>query len=583
MSNFLRLLWLTPAVLGMSLIGSPASATTTEALTTVSRSNTQVQSQTGILAAIPQPKPTTAAMPIDAIASDSTQLSNQYTTENQGTADIDQVTSVSQLSDVQPTDWAFQALQSLVERYGCIAGYPDGTFKGNRALTRYEFAAGVNACLDRVNELIAAGTTGLATKEDLATLQKLQEEFAAELATLRGRVDALEARATDLEKHQFSTTTKLNAEVIFSLAGAFGGDKAVPSGGVAGSAGEVDDNIAFSDRVRLNFDTSFTGKDRLRTRLEARNTAIFDGGAATRPNLTGTNETRLSYDGDEGNDFRLSKLFYRFPLGSQATVVVDATGGEYYDNLYTFNPSFESSGTGSLSRFGRFNPIYRLGAGGAGATLNYNFGKQLTFSLGYLADEPADPSSDRGLLNGSFAALAQVAFRPSKNLDLGFTYARSYDRGGNVDVTSATGSGFSRRPFGANVATSGDNFSLQAAFKLSPKFTIAGWAGYTNAHRETGLDQSADIWNWAVTLALSDLGKKGNLAGLILGQPPKVTNNDLVTREDDNSSFHVEGLYRYQVNNNISITPGLIVIFNPENNNDNDTTFVGVVRTTFRF
>lgn len=58
-----------------------------------------------------------------------------------------QVTSVSQLSDVQPTDWAFQALQSLVERYGVIAGYPDSTFRGNRALTRYEFAAGLNAPL----------------------------------------------------------------------------------------------------------------------------------------------------------------------------------------------------------------------------------------------------------------------------------------------------------------------------------------------------------------------------------------------------------------------------------------------------
>jgi len=58
---------------------------------------------------------------------------------------IEQVTSVSQLSDVQPTDWAFQSLQSLVERYGCIAGYPDGTYRGNRSLTRYEFAAGLNA------------------------------------------------------------------------------------------------------------------------------------------------------------------------------------------------------------------------------------------------------------------------------------------------------------------------------------------------------------------------------------------------------------------------------------------------------
>ena len=60
-----------------------------------------------------------------------------------------QVTSVSQFSDVYPTDWAYQALANLVETYGCVAGYPDGTFKGNIALTRYEAAALLNACLDR--------------------------------------------------------------------------------------------------------------------------------------------------------------------------------------------------------------------------------------------------------------------------------------------------------------------------------------------------------------------------------------------------------------------------------------------------
>ncbi|MGL5064872.1 MAG: iron uptake porin, partial [Microcoleus sp.] len=81
---------------------------------------------------------------------------------------MSQVTSVSQLSDVQPTDWAFQALQSLVERYGCIVGYPDGTYRGNRALTRYEFAAGVNACLDQVTKLIGASTANFVTKDDLA-------------------------------------------------------------------------------------------------------------------------------------------------------------------------------------------------------------------------------------------------------------------------------------------------------------------------------------------------------------------------------------------------------------------------------
>ncbi len=134
---------------------------------------------------------------------------------------MSQVTSVTQLSDVRPTDWAFQALQSLVERYSCIVGYPDGTYRGNRALTRYEFAAGVNACLDNISKLI--GSTGnLVTRDDLAILQRLQEEFAAELATLRGRVDGLEARTAELEANQFSTTTKLAGEAIFAVSDTFG-------------------------------------------------------------------------------------------------------------------------------------------------------------------------------------------------------------------------------------------------------------------------------------------------------------------------------------------------------------------------
>jgi hypothetical protein len=170
-----------------------------------------------------------------------------------------QVNSVSQLSDVKQTDWAFQALQSLVGRYGCIAGYPDGTYRGNRAMTRYEFAAGLNSCLDRVSELIAAGTTNLITGEDLAIVQKLQAEFATELSVLRGRVDSLDARTAQLEANQFSTTTKLNAEIIV-----------VVTDTSRNSVGDSRDrtNTIVANRGRLNFETSFTGRDMLRTRLE---------------------------------------------------------------------------------------------------------------------------------------------------------------------------------------------------------------------------------------------------------------------------------------------------------------------------
>jgi hypothetical protein len=177
------------------------------------------------------------------------------------------VTSVSQLSDVRPTDWAFTALQSLIERYGCIAGYPDRTFRGNQATSRYEFAAGLNACLDKINEIISAGLADKVGKEDLATLQKLQEEFAAELATLRGRVDALDAKTAKLEAQQFSTTTKLEGQAIAAVSvGTSGSDFLLDSTGTpTTNAGKV--NTTVISRVRLNFKTSFTGEDLLLTRI----------------------------------------------------------------------------------------------------------------------------------------------------------------------------------------------------------------------------------------------------------------------------------------------------------------------------
>ncbi|KYC37201.1 hypothetical protein WA1_47110 [Scytonema hofmannii PCC 7110] len=509
---------------------------------------------------------------------------NQYS--NQGKKNSQsQVTSVSQFSDVQPTDWAFQALQSLVERYGCIAGYPNETYRGNRALTRYEFAAGLNACLDRVNELIATATAELVRKEDLATLQRLQEEFAAELATLRGRVDALEARTAELEANQFSATTKLVGEVIFTVADVFGDERAVPSGNTASNP-DLDLNTIFSDRVRLNLLTSFTGKDRLQTRLQARNITPFNTG------VTGTNMTRLGYDGnDDNNDVFLQKLEYRFPLTSQAVVYVSAVGGEFNDNMFNFNPGFDPSGSGALSRFGRFSPIYRQSAEGTGATLTYNFSKPLAISLGYMTNPRVanNPNDKFGLYDGSYAALAQLAFRPNDVINLGFTYVHSYyNPAGGVQVSGTTGSIFANQPFG-NIATSANHYGFQTNLRFSPSISLSGWAGYTTAIAEDGgsaaitKGDSAKIWNWAVTLGLFDVGSKGSLLGFVFGMPPKVTDNDISTREDRDTSYHLEAFYRFKMTDNLAITPGAFIIFNPEHNSNNDNIYVGSVRATFTF
>ncbi|MBW4578640.1 MAG: iron uptake porin [Tildeniella nuda ZEHNDER 1965/U140] len=522
-----------------------------------------------------------------------------YSTEGTpSTGIVGQVTSVSQLSDVKPTDWAFQALQSLVERYGCIVGYPDKTYRGNRALTRYEFAAGLNACMDRINELIAAGTADLVKKEDLLAVQRLQEEFAAELATLRGRVDALEARTATLEKQQFSTTTKLNAEVIFAISDTFG-DRATRNGsggflgGInAGNEGRLRDDqtqTIFSDRVRLNFDSSFTGKDQLRIRLQARNITPYSGA------FTGTNETRFGFDGNESNQFGIDKLFYRFPLGDNLRIQIDATQMNFYNGLISTLSPFQSSGSGALSRFGRFSPVYRSGAAGAGFTFDYKFGNFLSLQGGYLSDTNSnDPGLENGLFNGAYTAIGQVVLRPARAIEVALTYAHSYYPGGEVNVTSSTGSGFASNPFNSSAATprptSSDTFSAAVQFRLSPQFIIGGNFGYTEAYQGRS-DNEATILNGSVFLAFPDLGKKGNLGGIIVGIPPKVTGSDFrgatgaagARRFDNDTTYHVEALYRYQLTKNIALTPGIIVIFNPEGNEDNATQYVGVLRTTFSF
>jgi hypothetical protein len=112
------------------------------------------------------------------------------------TVHLAQSTSIAELSDILPDDWAFQALQNIVENYGCLRGYGDRTFQGQRSLTRFEFAAGLNACLDVMAEL--ASQIGV-TPEDLATLTRLQEEFQSELRVLDTRITTLEAKTATLQ------------------------------------------------------------------------------------------------------------------------------------------------------------------------------------------------------------------------------------------------------------------------------------------------------------------------------------------------------------------------------------------------
>ncbi len=241
---------------------------------------------------------------------------NQYASQ-------EQVTSISQFSDVRPTDWAYQALSNLIERYGCVAGYPNGTYKGGQAMTRYEAAALLNACLDRITEV---------TDE----LKRLMKEFEKELAVLKGRVDGLEAKVGELEANQFSTTTKLNGKATFVLgANSFSGS----ADGIKDLYQEQLGATTFNYDVQLNFDTSFTGKDLLRTRLRAGNFlgTTYLGGTPDAPNPLSALEIAFQETEASDNLVAINRLFYQFPLGSDFTVTVG--GRVRQDDMLAMWPS----------------------------------------------------------------------------------------------------------------------------------------------------------------------------------------------------------------------------------------------------
>merc|ERR1712054_123612 len=306
------------------------------------------------------------------------QLQN-YSQEGNSNDVNEQVTSVSELRDVSPTDWAYEALRSLVERYGCIVGYPDRTFRGNRATSRWEFAAGLNACLNTMERSIQENVAVL--REDIEKLKRLMQEFEAELAALGARVDNLEGRVAFLEDHQFSTTTKLVGEVIMAVTAA------------GGSRSSEDNQAVFQDRIRLSFNTSFSGEDLLVTRLSASTGTGTDRFTLNEPNLRVLNPNTDQPIGiafaentlinptatqtfnigprrnEENNDVTIDWVGYYAPIEPledwRINTYVAPWGGRWHHFVPTLNPFFEDfdGGKGSLSTFAQRNPMYRIGGG----------------------------------------------------------------------------------------------------------------------------------------------------------------------------------------------------------------------------
>jgi hypothetical protein len=496
-----------------------------------------------------------------------------------------QVTSVSQLEDVQSTDWAFQALQSLVERYGCIAGYPNATYQGNRSISRYEFAAGINACLSRINELIATASNDLVSKEDLGKLQKLQEEFAAELTTLQGRVDNLEARTSEIAAQQFSSTTKLTGLLITGVQGR------------SNNRGDVNprDGNKDTDDAGTNINMISLAQLSLKSQLTPRSylvTSFLYGIGSTSPRFTNSvsrNDVLLSYEYPTDNKLIINNLRYHWLLTDNLAVMF-GTEGISMVSAFRGPNRVESAATGALSLFAQRNPILNIGFGDAGVAIDWQLAKRISLQAVYSSYQAN--AAKPGFIDGNTTTGVQLLLTPSDNLDLSLYYVNNYSPNGCLlsfvgDECLTVNS----QPLQTNAV------GTTVTWQISPRVTLGAWGGYTNSHIP-GSSGNVETTNYMVFMNFPDLFAQGNLGGIYIGQPPKITSSNLANGNNVPDSIssgrglpggqpgtttQIEAFYRFRVNDNISITPGIIHILEPGHTPDNDPVTIGIVRTSFSF
>ncbi|NCJ05091.1 iron uptake porin [Synechococcales cyanobacterium C] len=559
---------------------------------------------------------------------------------------IGQVTSVSQLSDVQPTDWAFQALQSLVERYGCIAGYPDGTFRGNRAATRYELAAALNACLDQISDRFA-------TQEDLEAVRALQEEFAAELATLRGRVDSLEARTATLEAQQFSTTTKLQGEVVmaaqygdftnnsgFNGANAFavpqndGNPQRLPDGTVgginpSGAAGPFGIPVGPSRasvlaRVRLNFNTSFSGTDLLQTQLEVGNNGNdFFGGGVLAALGDGANPIPLrglttgpaglvdlggvDYAG-VGNTVILRRLAYSFQPFENFTFTLgpQVFPSDFIDfNSYANNSAQDFSSGFFINNALIINNIVDT-VGGAGAAFDWNVnggpfsvrGLFVSAGAGIAAGRNTDTFS---IINGNFidtrGGVLDDPYQASAEIEYANTFGSADQNSfaARLQYTYSESARVRQNVVGANLEATFGQFGVFGRYGLSidPRISLNGAqagvgglnVGGPGLYKLLNPTASGDVDNlahsWMAGVGVKDLFVPGSLLAGAVGMPY------MIFGDNQPEQLNVEAFYRFPVNDNITITPAVMYITNVANTgigaNQNNDVIQGLIRATFSF
>ena len=482
-----------------------------------------------------------------------------------------QLTSITQLGDLQPGDWAYQALAALVERYGCVAGYASGSFSGSRAISRFEAAALLNGCLERVSENTDA-------------LKQLLKELGPELAILKGRTDGLDGRVGALEASQFSPTTTLSGLAVFVL----GGNSFPQSGPQTTTTSTLPSGTTLNYNLELALNTSFMGKDLLRTVLRAGNfnASPFGGNPAS----LGLSQLEAAFESDAGaNIVAIDKLFYQWPLAKGVTATVGARVGQ--DDMLALWPSAYPADT----------ILNVMTVNGAPAAYNKNLGpgaglmwkaKPFSLSANYVAANGAsgDPARGGVATTGSGGSgSVQLAYGADH---WGLAAIYSLLQPGSQGIPGATP--FTQQATRSLVLFPGAStsaYGLSGYWQPSksgwwPSVSV-GWGfnstRYAQAQESGSLIESQ---SWLVGLQWKDALAKGNAFGMAVGAPVYATAlSGGVTPNDGTIVW--EGWYKFQLSDHISLTPALFYLSRPMGQltpaGETLSQLGALIKTSFRF
>lgn len=479
-----------------------------------------------------------------------------------------QMPSVESLKDVEPRDWAYESLRSLIEKYDLVAGYPDHTFQGDRPLSRYEFAALLNEALNRLNELSSdeMGT------DDVATIEQLVQKFSSELAIVQGRTDGLEARIGDLEATQFSTTTKLTGQVIMAAnAGGFEGESIIAPRGA--TIAESDPQATFIYRAVLFFNSSFQGTDQLQIRL-------VTGSAGTEDNTGGLLEPNFGSNLDytiqgRNNQISLARAFYQFSPIENVNLVIGpvVNVADYIDNNSLIGASFRSFSTLAFAN----NYVLFPRPLGGGAIAEWNLGGgAFHLRAGYAAGNSGTPLPGNDRLFGG-GGTEDVRLFPAGG---GGAEGGLFDdpRQGAIEIEYAPSNAFALKIHYVGGEIFGSDFQgvgVNLEWSILPQIGIFGRYGYSDYPNTTIGDLNPNYW--LAGLSFSDLLVEGSLSGIAVAQP------FIESAAGNATQTNFEVFYNYPINDSINISPILQIVSKPGNQSSNGNIYSGTLRGVFSF